>query len=57
MAQRIFVGRNISGVRAFGWQIDYRPDGWLPLGVREGWERWHVLRVGRCGVITAARMR
>ena len=41
----------MTGVRVFSWQIDYRPDGWLPLGVREGWVRWLVIPIGK-GCIT-----
>lgn len=45
-------------VRAFGWQLDYRPDGWLPLDVREGTETgWHVLPLGRLGCVTLGRIR
>ena len=52
MAMRIFA------FRAFGWQLDYRPDGWFPLGVRGGWDRdrWHILRLGRVGCATLSRI-
>lgn len=50
--------REIYAVRALGWQLDYRPDGWLPLGVREGWTTgWRVLRLGRFGCVTLGRFR
>lgn len=51
--------RRIHAARGFGWQLDYRPDGWLPLGVREGWSReprWYVLRLGRYGCVTLGRL-
>lgn len=51
--------RRIYAARAFGWQLDYRPDGWLPLGVREGWPReprWYVLPLGRFGCVTFGRV-
>jgi len=47
----------IHVVRVFGWQLDYRPDGWLPLGVREGTATgWHVLTLGPLGCITLGRV-
>jgi hypothetical protein len=42
----------IYALRIFGWQLDYRPDGWLPLGVREGWCRWWICRLGKFGCVT-----
>ena len=49
--------KSIYALRRFGWQIDYRPDGWLPLGVREGWTTgWHILPLGRFGCITLGRI-
>lgn len=49
MSARAFASRSIIGVRAFGWQIDYRPDGWLPLSVREGRNEYfgRVVKIGR----------
>lgn len=52
----------IRALRAFGWQLDYRPDGWLPLGIRGelglSWSgpRWHVLRLGPFGCVTLRRL-
>ncbi|MDN4173935.1 hypothetical protein QWY28_13320 [Nocardioides sp. SOB77] len=63
--------RSIYAVRAAGWQLDYRPNGWLPLGVCQErprrwplWSavpwptspRWWVLDLGRLGVATAGRL-
>ena len=50
----------LYGVRAFGWQVDYRPDGWLPFSVRHGLRKgrpddWRVLSLGRFGCMTLAR--
>jgi hypothetical protein len=45
----------VHAVRARGWQLDYRPDGWLPLSVREGRHRWRVWRLGRFGCVTLGR--
>jgi hypothetical protein len=42
--------------RARGWQLDYRPDGWLPLDVRNGQRRWWILRLGRFGCVTLGRL-
>lgn len=45
-------------LRRFGWQLDYRPDGWLPLDVRRGHAPgWHVLHLGVLGCITLGRVR
>ncbi|GEP38871.1 hypothetical protein NPS01_25340 [Nocardioides psychrotolerans] len=49
----------IRAVRAFGWQLDWRPDRWLPLGVREGWPgapRWWILDLGRLGMATLGKV-
>lgn len=61
--KRIEVGRTRMGgslfvyVLAFGYQADYRQDGWLPPSVREGKERWFVLPLGRFGCMTLGRTR
>lgn len=53
----------IHAVRALGWQLDYRPDGWLPLGIRGDlgltWSgpRWWILPLGRFGCVTLGRLR
>ena len=56
MSERIFVTPTISGVRAFGWQLDYRPDGWLPLSIRTGRREWHVLRLPWGACVTLGRL-
>jgi hypothetical protein len=43
-------------VRAFGWQLDYRRDGWLPFSIRYGHRRWHILQLGRMGCVTLGRL-
>ena len=47
----------LAWVQIGDWQIDYRSSKWLPLGVREGWVKWHILPLGRLGNITAAPVR
>jgi hypothetical protein len=47
----------IHAVRARGWQLDYRADGWLPLDVRDGRAQWWVWRLGRFGCVTLGRLR
>lgn len=50
--------REIYAVRVLGWQLDYRPDGWLPLNVRRGnRDGWHILPLGRFGCVTLGRFR
>lgn len=57
MRRRQYRRSGFHCVRAFGWQLDYRADGWLPLGVREGWwGGWHVLQLGRFGCVTFGRL-
>lgn len=55
--ERAFVTRDIVGFRAFGWQYDWRRGHWLPFSVRNGHQHWHVLHLGRFGMLTAAPMR
>lgn len=53
------VPGRLYGVRALGWQLDYRPTGWLPLSIREGRASargWRVLRLGRFGCVTLGRL-
>ena len=48
--------RRIVGCRAFGWQLDWRFDSWLPFSIRTGRRHWQVLNLGRLGVLTAGRV-
>ena len=52
-------GHRVYAVRMHGWQLDYRPDGWLPLSVQAGrphTPRWWVLPLGRLGCVTLGRL-
>lgn len=51
-----YAGSGFLGVRAFGYQLDYRADGYLPLSVRGGKKAWKVLSLGRLGIITFGRL-
>lgn len=50
---RIWTPR-VYYVEAFGWQLDYRPGGWLPLDVDD--LDWRIVRLGRFGCITLGRV-
>lgn len=54
---RLHAGNGMVAVRAFGWQLDYRRDPWLPFSVREGKSDWRILRLGRFGNVTLGRLR
>lgn len=52
------IRARLYGVRVPGWQLDYRPDGWLPFSIRTGRRHdWHVLRLGKLGCVTLGRLR
>jgi hypothetical protein len=48
----------IYAVRAFGWQLDYRANGYLPFSIRHGRRKtaWHILPLGRFGCATLGRV-
>lgn len=46
----------IFGVQGRHWQVDYRPDGWLPFSVRNGNRKWHIIPLGPLGALTVGRV-
>ena len=55
--------KNLGGwfiyIRLFGYQLDYRQNGWLPPSVRilGNPDNWRVLQLGRFGCVTFGALR